>query len=388
VLVWLHGGAFTSGSGALYDGRHLARLGEVVVVSVNYRLGVFGFADLGPATGADVPSNLGLRDVLAALEWVRDNIGAFGGDPEKVTVAGESAGSVLVSLLLCAPAAQGLFRAAVCQSGSYSLVHGDGVRAEVADRYARALRVGPGGGARLWELPTQAFSDAQRTVDAAVHATTAAAPWFDGDLLPASLEQARATVRPQVPLLAGSNRDEIKLFTALRSDILLTRREELSERLHAALGADSARAVLDCYPDTRAGTSQLSTDFNFAAPTAHLAERHAAAGGTTFTYRFDAATPWVGAAHAAELVYLWNWSGPSAVFLRGPGTHAKRELAGRMREHWVSFVRDGHPGPGWPAYTPADRCTLVLDPAGDHAEPDLFGPRRHAWAGADVTPHP
>ena len=387
VLVWVHGGAFTSGSGALYDGRHLAALGEIVVVTVNYRLGVFGFADLSAVTGADVPSNLGLRDVIAALEWLRDNIEAFGGDPDRVTVAGESAGSVLVSLLTVAPAARGLFRAAICQSGTYTLGHGDEQRADVAERYARELQIGPRGGAALWELPTEQLLAAQVAVGKQVHATTAAAPWFDGDVVPASLADAQAAVRPDLPLLAGSNRDEMLLFRRTRSDILLLDRTEIANRLRDALGDEHARRIVGAYPDTRAGETQLSTDLNFARPTAHFAERHAAAGGTTFTYRLDAATPWLGACHAADLAYLWDWNGTTGFALRGLRTAARRALAARMQRHWLAFVRDGRPGPDWPADELAARRTLVLDPAGDHVEADLAGERREAWAGADVMPH-
>ena len=387
VLVWVHGGSFTSGSGALYDGRSLAALGDVVVVTVNYRLGVFGFADLSAVTGADVPSNLGLRDVIAALAWVRSNIAAFGGDPDRVTVAGESAGSVLVSLLTVAPVARGLFRAAICSSGTYTLGHGDEQRADVAERYARELRIGSRGGAALEELPTEQLLAAQVAVGKQVHATTAAAPWFDGDVVPASLEEAQAAVRPDLPLLAGSNRDEMLLFRRTRSDILLLDRTEIAERLRDALGDEHARRIVGAYPDTRAGETQLSTDLNFAVPTAHFAERHAAAGGTTFTYRLDAATPWLGACHAADLAYLWDWHGTTGFALRGARTAARRALAARMQRHWVAFVRDGRPGADWPAHDLTDRRTLVLDPADDSVVADLASERRQAWADADVMPH-
>lgn len=388
VLVWVHGGAFTNGSGALYDGRHLAALGDVVVVAVNYRLGVFGFVDLAAATGADVPANLGLRDVIAALEWVRENVAAFGGDAERVTVAGESAGSVLVSLLTVAPAADGLFRAVICQSGTYSLNHGEQMRAEVAARYARELGLRPGDGARLTDLPAEQLLAAQVAVSEQVHATTAAAPWFDGDVVPASLPDAQAAVRPDLPLLAGSTRDEVLFFRRTRSDILLTGRAEIGSRLTGALGPEHAAAVLGRYPRTRSGEVQLGTDLNFAGPTASFAERHATAGGTTFTYRFDAATLWLGACHAADLPYLWNWTGTTALALRGLPTRARRALAARMQQHWVGFLRDGRPGGDWPAYALPERRTLVLDPGGDRVETDPARKRREAWAGADVMPHP
>ncbi|SDQ35478.1 carboxylesterase/lipase family protein [Quadrisphaera sp. DSM 44207] len=388
VLVWLHGGAFTNGSGALYDGRHLAALGDVVVVTVNYRLGVFGFVDLAAVTNADVPSNLGLRDAIAALEWVRENVAAFGGDPARVTVAGESAGSVLVSLLMVAPAARGLFRAAICSSGTYSLNHGEQARTDVAARYAAELRIGPRGGAALSDLPAEQLLAAQVAVSEQVHATTPAAPWFDGDVVPGSLEQARAAVRPDLTLLAGSTRDEMLFFRRTRSDILLTGRAEIASRLRNALGEEHADAVLARYPRSLLGEVRLSTDLNFARPTAHLAERHAAAGGTAFAYRFDAATPWLGACHAADLPYLWAWGGATAFVLRGAPTSARRALAARLQRHWVDFVRDGHPGGAWPVHELPKRRTLVLHPAGDRVQVDPAAERRTAWAGADVMPHP
>ncbi len=388
VLVWIHGGAFTGGSGALYNGESLAEQGDVVVVTVNYRLGVFGFVDLAAALEVDVPSNLGLRDQIAALTWVQENIAAFGGDPTRVTVAGESAGSISVALLLTAPATVGLFRAAVMQSGSYSLIHGPQVRQEVARAHARALGLGTTDSDRLWQLTSAELLAAQALVDRQSPGTLPASPWFDGDLVPGSLEEARRVTRPDVALLAGHNRDEVTMFRLLPGDIMPTAREALVSRLRAALGWEEAQAVLQAYPDDAAGTRALGTDLNFAFPTRHFAERHAAAGGATWCYRFDAAVPLVGSTHAAELPYLWSWTGVSAFVLRGRRTPERLALAARMRRRWLSFVRDGDPGTDWPAFTPDERRTLVLDPAGDRVVTDLDGARRQAWAGRDVMPRP
>jgi para-nitrobenzyl esterase len=388
VLVWLHGGAFTGGSGALYAGAPLAAQGDLVVVTVNYRLGVFGFVDLGSAVDADIPSLLGLRDQIAALRWVRDNIAAFGGDPEQVTLAGESAGSISVALLLAAPSTTGLFRGAVMQSGSYNLIHGDEAREEVARAYARNLGLGRHDGDRLWQLTPQELLAAQQVVDAQFPGTLPAAPWFDGDLVPASLAEAQRTSRPEVALLAGHNRDELTFFQRRSGDIMPTTRRTLVARLQAALGWDEAERLLAHYPDTALGTRALGTDLNFAAPTQHFAERHAGAGGRTWYYRFDAAVPVLGATHAAELPYLWDWQGWPALVLRGRRTPRRLALAGRMRRRWLAFARDLDPGPDWPAYTLPERRTLVLDPAGDHVEDDPGALRRSAWAGRDVMPRP
>lgn len=387
VLVWVHGGAYTSGSGALYDGTPLAEEGDIVVVTVNYRLGVFGFVDLASAVDAEVPTNLGLRDQVAALRWVQENIAAFGGDPTQVTVGGESAGSVSVSMLVASPHTAGLFSAAILQSGSFSLVHGDQTRVEVARHYARILGLGRRDGDRLWQLPAAELAAAQRQVNQNTPGTVPASPWFDGDLVPGTLAEAqRAAARPDLVLLAGHNHDEVTLFQRLPGDIMPTSRAALTARLRAELGWDRAAELLACYPATARGTVALGTDLNFAMPTRHFAERHAAAGGASWFYRFDARGPLLGATHAAELVYLWGWTGPTALLLRGRRTSARAQLAARMRAHWLSFVRTRAPGADWPAYTGLDRATRVFDPAGDRVALDPAGERRRAWAGQDVMP--
>lgn len=386
VLVWVHGGSFTSGSGALYDGAPLAALGDMVVVTLNYRLGVFGFVNFASTVDADVPANLGIRDQIAALEWVRDNITAFGGDPTQVTMAGESAGSISVALLTCAPAAGGLFRAAVLQSGSYSLIHGPEVSQEIARSYTRRLGIGPRDGDRLWQLPAERLFAIQQLVNRTTPGTLPSSPWFDDDVVPGSLAAASAAVRPDLPLLAGHNRDEVTLFQRLPGDIMPTRRVDLVNRLRAALGWDDAETVLTQYADSPAGTRALGTDLNFAMPTQHFAERHSAAGGPTFYYRFDAAVPVLGATHASELVYLWGWSGRNALLLRGRATDERRALALRLRQHWVAFVRDGAPGPDWPAFELEERAVHVFDRTGDRNERDPDQARRLAWADRDVMP--
>ena len=385
VLVWIHGGAFTSGSGALYDGSELAASGDIVVVTINYRLGVFGFVDLASVTDAQVPSNLGLRDQIAALEWVRDNIAAFGGDPERVTVAGESAGSVSVSLLLTAPSTRGLFRSAIMESGSYSLIHGADVRLQVARRYADELGLGPGDGDRLWEMPADRLLAAQAAVRRTVPGTVPAAPWFDGDLVPDSLAAAHRAVRPEVRLLAGHNHDEVTMFQLLPGNIMPTTRATLTRRLREALTPEESEAVIAAYPDTPMGTRALGTDLNFAIPTQHFAERHRTAGGPTWFYRFDAAVPLIGATHAAELPFLWGWTGPLAWILRGRPTPARRALGQRMREHWTAFVRDGAPGTTWPAFELPGRATTIFAPGGDRVETDP-NQHREVWRGIDVMP--
>ena len=377
VLVWIHGGAYAAGSGALYDGAHLAALGDVVVVTINYRLGVLGFVGV-----EGTESNLGLRDQIAALRWVHENIAAFGGDPGRVTVAGESAGSVSVSLLMVAPTAKGLFHQAVMESGSYSLIHGARVHRDVAAGYATELGFRT---PQQWrDAPAEQLLAAQARIDKAFVGTVAAAPWFDGEVVPDSLEAAQQTPHDDVALLAGHNHDEITLFQYLPGDILPTTRTAVGTRLDAALGREHADRVLATYADSHLGTRALATDFTFAMPTRHFAERHVAGGHPTFFYRFDAGIPVFGATHAAELPYLWNWSGLSSAFLRGRRTAAKRALADRLQQHWVQFVSTGNPGNGWPAFTLEDRSTLLLSARGDRIVRDPDSARRASWEGRDV----
>jgi len=386
VMVWIHGGGFTTGSGAQYGGAGLAALGDIVVVTINYRLGVLGFVDVGSVCSDPIPGNLGLRDQVAALRWVRDNIAAFGGDPERVTVAGESAGSMAVSLLMVAPSARGLFRSAIMESGSYSLVHGPDLRALIADRYATALGL-TGASLEQWQaVPAERLLEVQIGVDRAMKGSVPSAPWFDGDLVPDSLAQARAVPADDIALLAGHNRDEITMFQYLPMDIIPIRRHQLAARLEDELGPDGAARVLAAYPDTHHGNRALATDFTFAMPTRHFAERHAAAGRPTFCYRFDAAIPVMGATHAAELPYLWDWSGLPAILLRGFGSAAKRSLGRRMQQHWATFVRDGRPGPSWDPFTLPERPTMIFHPRGDRMESDPDSARRSVWQGEDVAP--
>lgn len=382
VMVWLHGGAFVGGSATLYDGSDFAASGDMVVVVVNYRLGLLGFLGL-EAEG--VPANLGLRDQIAALAWVRDNIAAFGGDPQRVTLAGESAGSMSTSLLMIAPAAAGLFHGAIMQSGALNLIH-DRATARALGARLRALLGDDGGDlARLRALPVDRLLDAQAQLDREFPDIVPAAPCYDGDLLPASFAEARARPTMPVPLLAGHNRDESRIFElkALRG-VLPIRRTALERLMTQQFGAARTAAILAAYPAGRAGERALASDINFAMPTRHFAERHAARGAPAWFYRFDCGGPLLGAAHGLELAYLWGWAGLRLMlFAGGPMWGARRRLARRMRDAWIAFVRTGDPGAGWPRFDPAGQAVRLFDRT-DSVAADPDGARRRAWSGDDV----
>jgi para-nitrobenzyl esterase len=382
VMVWIHGGAFVAGSAAAFTGAHLAELGDIVVVGVNYRLGALGFLGIDQL---GMPHNLGLRDQIAALRWVRGNIAAFGGDPERVTVAGESAGSLAVSLLMVCPEARGLFHGAILQSGAISLIHEQRLAERIAGRFMDVLGTGARDRERIRSMPVEQLLEAQRQVGARLTGVVPTAPCFDGGLLPASLDEARAAETPAVPLLAGFNRDETRLFERgpLR-DVLPTRFADLDPLLERQLGQEHAARIRAAYPDDRSGERALATDLTFAMPTRHFAERHRDQGHPTWLYRFDREHPLLGAAHGLELTYLWEMPKLMGAAMRGgPLVGSRRALAARMRRHWVGLVRDGDPGGGWPQLDAAGTTLLLGKKVEVATDPD--GARREAWAGADVA---
>lgn len=386
VMVWIHGGAFMGGSGDPYDGSALAREGDVIVVTINYRLGVLGFVNFGEALGLpQIPSNLGLRDQIAALEWVRDNIAAFGGDPAKVTIAGQSAGSLSVSLLMLAPSARGLFRGAIAQSGAVSLIHDRERSVQDARRFAEILDLDQGGLERLRTMDLASLFRAQARVGKAIGSGIPAAPWYDGDLLPASHEAAARHDAAPVPLMAGGTRDEIVLFSFTPGDVLPSTWGELEALLFAQLPRDHAERVLAAYPRTRKGRIALASDLTFLMPTRHFAERHAAIA-PTWVYRFDYSHPIAGATHGLDLTLAWPFSGlKMAVARGGPNLGWRQMLGERMRADMAHFVREGAAPADWPRYERETRRVKIYDRAddiADHPEPV----RVAAWAGRDVSP--
>ena len=384
VMVWIHGGAFMEGSARIYEGAHLAAQGDIVVVTLNYRVGVLGFANFGEALqDPRSPGNLGLRDQIAALRWVRENIFAFGGDPDRVTIAGESAGATSVALLMVATDAKPLFHGAIMQSGSFTMIHDRDASLKLAKLYLELL--GAATLAALQALPVAALLAAQTAVKARMPHSFAASPWFDSALMPATVAAARDAPTADVPLLAGFNRDEIRLFARAGGVFEpFFSRPRMAALLQSQLGEAETERVLGPYPPTRQGTLQLGTDLLFAMPTLHFAERHAKRHPTWF-YRFDCGNPLIGAAHGLELLYLWEPRGIAYMLMRGAPLLGRRlALATRMRSHWIAFIRDGRPASDWLAFEANRRTTLIFDKL-DQLTYDPEHERRVAWAGRDAT---
>ncbi|MFS4107638.1 carboxylesterase/lipase family protein [Streptomyces sp. PD-S100-1] len=383
VLVWLHGGAFTRGSSAVpvYEGHSFARDG-VVLVSANYRLGVEGYG-LFP----DAPANAGLRDQLAALKWVHESIAAFGGDPDRITLAGQSAGAISVGALIAAPQAQGLFRRAVLQSGPPEASDRDKVRRMVR-RMATRLKV---------PATAEAFAAVDRDLLLRTQAEVGrmsspvlGGPAFgivvDGDLVPRDPLEAllAGEAARDADLLMGWTRDEYRLW--LVPGGLLERVDRLGA---VALAGAMARChcgheVVRGYRALRPGAGaaeivgQLVTDHLLRRPLQRLAD---ARPGNAYLYEFawPSRLPGLGSCHALELGFVFDTGDvPDSRRLAGEG--APQELADAMHAAWVRFAADGDPG--WPAWDPAHPVRIF----GDGPPRTGHGPRDAELALWTTTP--
>lgn len=411
VMLWIHGGAYCLGTGAqvIYDGRHLAELGDVVVVTINYRLGAFGFLDFSALSTDDAvfESNLGLRDQIAALEWVRDNIAGFGGDPDNVTIFGESSGGASVTTLLTIPAAEGLFHRAIAQSPPATSVYGPERAENVASLFLDLLGLTPRMAADLYTMDVERISEAtNRLIDkiaTTVPGTLAIAPVVDGELVPRYPVAAfRKGLAHRVPLIIGTNKDETTLFRLLRSTLIPVSPTTVSEMLRQ-LQADNPdepperiAQILSAYPHigkTR-GAMALATDAGFRMPSLWIAEAHSRYA-PTWLYRFDFATPMlkaarVGAAHAMELPYVFGNFGTidrDPTFWLG-GRKAAMDVAGRIQRRWLAFAAHGVPAAldaskHWAPYDEEARATLLIDST-DTLANDPDKDLRDAW-GDRVT---
>ncbi|MEU8250049.1 carboxylesterase family protein [Nonomuraea sp. NPDC048916] len=351
VLVWIHGGSLRNGSAALplYDGRAFARDG-VVLVSINYRLGVEGFGVF-----PDAPDNRGLLDQLAALAWVQENITAFGGDPGNVTVCGESAGAISIAALMTSPRAAGLFRRAVLQSGPPHTVPRDR-GAKVVRSIARALRV-PATAEAFAAVDREWLLDAQAAVTGKANPISGGPGFYivtDGDVVPAD------PPLPEADLLLGTNREEYRLWLVPTGAV--DRITNLTLRL-ALLKFRIAGRVARLYRAARPGAKpgeilgEMATDLLLRGPINRLADSRPS---RTFVYEFAWRSPAMdlGACHALEIGFVFDnlWSGTE---LTGPG--APQPLADAMHRAWVAFATSGDPG--WPAWD-ASRPVMVFDDPG------------------------
>jgi para-nitrobenzyl esterase len=375
VMVWIQGGGYVIGMSGLpeYDGGRLARDGGVVVVTFNYRVGIEGFAHIEGA-----PPNRGLLDQVAALEWVRDNIRAFGGDPDRVTVFGQSAGGGSVAALLAMDRAAGLFRRAVAQSLPGTFFSPE-LAADITAACAAELGLRPTVADLSGVTPRQ-LSGAADTVGAKMdqwaqrwgrpaYRTVTFSPVVDGEVLAVTPWQALTDGAGRgIELLVGHTRDEQRLFTAISGLLGEVSEEQAANALHVlAPGPDGARRYRDAFP--AAGPDELyelvHSDWLFRMPSLHLAEAQTAAGGRAHVYELAWPAPGMGGALGAchgldvPLVFGNLDRGQPAMLIGETPSPEAEALSARMRAAWASFA--AHGDPGWPAYDTDQRLVQCFD---------------------------
>ena len=400
VMVWIHGGGFRNGSGsqALYEAGRLTARGDVVVVTLNYRLGALGYLY---TEGAD--ANVGQLDQIAALEWVRDNIGAFGGDASNVTIFGESAGGMAVTTLLAMPAARGLFRRAIPQSGAAHHTHTAASASRVVEVLLDELGARDLDGARtapvdhLIAAQDRCMLKVQREFNALTFA-----PVVDGASLPSHpLEAISNGAVRDIDLIVGTNRDEAKLFRMADPRASEMDDEVMHKRVRSILRLFDREAeaprLIEAYRKAREGRAStepleifdaIDSDRMFRIPAIRVLEAHAPHPARTYAYLFTWESPALRGAlracHALELPFVFGTlDAPTMDRFAGEGPDAET-LSERMMDAWIAFARSGdpnHPGlPTWETYDADRRATLIFD-----REPELatapLDEERIAWEG-------
>jgi len=381
VLFFIHGGAFITGAGSDYDGAHLAAHGPAIIVTINYRLGPLGFLQLDRLGGAlSEANNLAVTDTLAALDWVRSNIGAFGGDAGAITLIGQSAGAALVVTLMTLPQARGKFRGAIAFSVPGRSIMPKAQADEIADRFLAAFEPAPQDAAGIIDVPVQTLLEIAERVgrdvaDHTVHGTLFG-PVLDGTIIARDPRGAVAegAMREQ-NLWLGSCRDEMVMFLNSTPPAAMIRATE--SRIRAQFGDAGWNRLLACYSET-ARTDEdayeaLLSDAMWQRPLEELAQLQDKAGGRVWLSRFDHAPqlePFQsqGPTHGADNACLWAHlpafvERPILKRAGGPMTLADIEVAARLQACVLCFVHEGRPdGPTrWPAFTSEHRQLAVFD---------------------------
>ena len=386
VMVWFHGRGFYAGAGSerLYDGARLAKRGDLVVVTVNHRLNVFGHLYLGKLGGEEFATsgNAGTQDMQLALEWVRDNIAAFGGDGGNVTIFGESGGGAKVSTLLGVPSARGLFRRGIIQSGPRL----NGIPLEVAiDNTATVMS--KLGARTVADLQTVPIDKLLAAVTTEVRTTPDFGPVTDGKYLPADMfvPEAVASARG-VPIIIGSNRDEYALYAREAANFGQRTEAEIRQEL-APLYGDDVEPLIAAYRKSRPTATPWDLmiairSSRFHVGTVRLAEAQSRVA-PTYVYSFDFEPTPLKAAHAAEIAFVF--SNATADPQARPGA---REVETAMSEAWIAFARTGNPNhagmPAWPTYDARTRSVMVFD-AKTTVVDDPRASERAVWEGRKLV---
>ncbi len=402
VMVWFHGGAFALGSGSRpqFSGNTLARRGNTVIVTINYRLGLLGFLNLNEVTEGKIPStgNEGLLDQIAALAWIRDNIAAFGGDPNNVTLFGESAGAMSIGCLMAMPGAHGLFHKAILQSGAANKAKSLDKAIQHAQLFLDTIRLNAKDVTALRSLTVEQLLSAQQELETKMPAMTLASPVIDGETLPElPLNLIRSGSTPDIPLLIGTNLDEWKLFNLLSPALQRMDEARLLKLCQRMVPSGNVEDLIKVYRQARIKRGvtvtplelfpTIKTDFEFRMPAILLAEAQVRHNCPVYSYLFNWKSPAMdgilGSCHSLEVGFVF---GNRYEEFCGSGPLADR-LSRNMQDAWLAFARTGNPScdslGNWPTYGNL-RETMVLG-ENFYIEKSPYDEERRAW---DLFPKP
>jgi para-nitrobenzyl esterase len=397
VMVWIHGGAFSIGSGSneMYATGTIASNHGIVLVTLNYRLGVLGFLNLNEVTKGRIPAtgNEGLQDQVAALRWVKENISAFGGDPENVTVFGESAGAMSVGCLLNMPEAKGLFHRAILESPVGEMARPLDMSVAITEEFLRIAGVGVNDISGLRGLPIEALLRAQQ--ETALRTAQGAAPVIpvaDGVVMPRMpLESMECGLGLRIPTVIGCNLEEDKFFAMMIPNGFKADETILRKTVSKYVTGEDIEKLIDTYRQGRIKRgeavtpfelqSAINTDVMFRKTAIRIAEAQCkyAPGGFNYLFKWKspAAGGILGACHVLEIGFVFgNYNAP----FHGTGPYADR-LSGEMQDAWASFARTGNPSckslGDWPRYSDG-RATMVFD-VNSRIEKAVYEEERRIW---------
>ncbi|MHA2180905.1 MAG: carboxylesterase/lipase family protein [Promethearchaeota archaeon] len=392
VMFFIHGGAFRTGSGRALDGSRLVLRGDIVVVSINYRLGPFGFLYI-----PEITANVGLIDMVTALKWVRENIIQFGGNPEDITIFGESAGAFAVNCLLAMPSAKGLFKRAIVQSGyvnKFSCQPSNGIK--VHETLLERLDIEKGDVDSLRNLPFETIIEKIKSFEDIQQDAISFTPTIDKGTLPENpFDAVKNGFAKDIDLFVGSNLDETKMWTLWTPGGENFPEERLVRRVNGIMRVIyqdemKSKGLIESYKKPgktpRDVFDAIDTDYQFRIPSIRLAEAQSQHHKNTFMYLFSWKTPWqggkYGAMHALELSFVFGilLDRNEGIFPRK--TEETQELSEKMMDAWISFARTGNPNheniPELPPYDTENRGTIIFDKEVT-IENDPYGDERKAW---------
>ena len=384
VMVWIHGGGFSTGAGSwpVYNPRQLVKRGNVVAVTTNYRLNVFGFLNLNEITGGAIPAtgNEGLLDQIAALNWVHQNIEAFGGDPNNVTIFGESAGAMGVANLLGTPQASGLFQRAIMQSGAVHSTNSIKRATLVAENLADILGLDPADAAGFRNLTSDQLLSGLKDVSARLRDPKygveglALQPTLDGKVLTQfPLDAIKNGLSKDIPVLIGTNRDEWRFMAAMDPHVAKLDQDGLMRRFEHLSGYTDVEKLVEAYRTSRTerGASitppdlfmAIQGDWSFRIPALRLTEIQHSLGAAAFAYLFNWESPIaggkLGSSHFLEVPFLFGWLDEA---FTGTGPEAEN-LRDNIQDAWLAFAANSNPAGGslssWPVYGDS-RETMIL----------------------------